>query len=166
MTLRSARLILPFAAFLSVGCGTAHNINPSKQGIIWGSWEDDQPKTTSVFGGVRGDWAGATRMKGQDEFANGYRIFIAPFFVADLPLSLVGDVVTLPYTVAYTLFNQRHASPKATEESKPPQPTPGNAFDSLAGNKFTHPSQRTHGFIEMPLATKTPNEPLSIVPAP
>lgn len=165
MICRSVRLIPPFVAFLSVGCGTAHNLNPTGEALIKGPGQDDPSKTTRVFGGVRSDLTGLTTLSWNDEYSF-LNFIVLPFYVADLPLSLVGDTVTLPYTAVYALFSQRLTLPKAAEEGESPQATPGNALSSLAGNKFTHPSQWTHGFIEMPLATKVPDESLSKVPPP
>lgn len=165
MCLRSLWLTLPFAV-LPVGCGTAHNLNPIGESPIKGPGQDDAPlKTTRVFGGVRSDWTGLTTLNWNDEYSF-LNFVVLPFYVADLPLSLVGDTVTLPYTAVYALFSQRLAHPKTTEEVKQAQSAPGNAFGSLAGNTFTHPSQWAHGFVEMPLATKAPDEPLPKVPPP
>jgi uncharacterized protein YceK len=126
VTLRSAWLILP--AVLSVGCGTVHNINPSREILFWDN------KTTRVFGGVRDDLAGLSEMGGKDMYAILYDIVIAPFFVADLPFSLVGDTLTLPYTAVYALFSQRLTSPATTEASKPPSEVQGRVSGSNGTN--------------------------------
>jgi hypothetical protein len=38
-------------------------------------------------------------------------LFFVPLLVADLPLSAVGDTLTLPYTSVYALFSQRLSPP-------------------------------------------------------
>jgi uncharacterized protein YceK len=65
------------------GCGTASN--------FYGRAPDAR-----VYGGVRQDWA-SLQMVARDETAMSWPY--APLVAVDLPLSAVGDTLTLPYTL-------------------------------------------------------------------
>lgn len=84
-----------FACLFVCGCGTLHNIHP--QGA---------PATgeTRVYGGVREDlraakdsFQGVVRAKGLTDFAG--NAGMGAFCVLDLPLSAIGDTVTLPIAI-------------------------------------------------------------------
>jgi uncharacterized protein YceK len=141
-------LIVPFAALVPVGCGTVHNLNPAGETLIKGPGQDEPPKTTRVFGGVRSDWKGMNTLNWNDEYSF-LNFVVLPLYVADLPLSLIGDTVTLPYTVGCEigLFGWRciyepTTIPKTLDEptrTKAPlsrDGSMGNASAPLAGNKF------------------------------
>jgi hypothetical protein len=88
-----------------------------------------------MYGGVRDDLEGLSGIGWSDGYALLYDIVIAPFFAVDLPFSLIGDTVTLPYTVAYALLGPHPIPPapaKRTKGPKPFQPAPANAPSSSA----------------------------------
>jgi hypothetical protein len=99
-----------FAALTSSGCGTMANIEgrrlppPSPAG----------QELTRPFGGVRRDIEWAKSVKSPDNLK----------YVADLPLSLVGDLVTLPKTVIGT------HSDHLLEDPSPILPTPSFEVDA------------------------------------
>src|SRR5262245_17058402 len=112
-----------------VGFGTVVNLvkpGPEEGGVI-------------PFGGVKHDVKcihtgtnGETHPKSEQQLQVARMLFCA----ADLPFSLLGDVVTWPYTVAYSYINQpipvppvTVTNPPATQASPtppltPPMPTP------------------------------------------
>ena len=81
------------------GCGTLHNVAP------YGAGE------TRVYGGVRGDLRqakdsiqGAAQAKSLGDFAGNTGVGLLS--VLDVPLSAVGDTVTLPVTVKRAVERQ------------------------------------------------------------
>jgi len=102
--------------FVLSGCGTVVN--------IWLGVEPDHPKTaashynwgvyfgdTEVYGGIRNDAHGIGEAAcGENGFW--WSVFAFPVLVfIDFPLSLVGDTLTLPYTIPYVLTREE---PKAS----------------------------------------------------
>lgn len=149
MTIRC--LVLPFAALLSAGCGTISNLNPTDQPFS-GPQQDDAPRKTRVFGGVRSDWTGLTTLDWNDNNAMASSI-ILPLYVADLPLSLVGDTMTLPYTALRALCNKHAGAKDRMETSNQPdsiairgqstgqsaggqESPPNNLLAPFSGNQF------------------------------
>jgi uncharacterized protein YceK len=120
MAFRAIWVALLLSTLPSAGCGTVVNLvrqRPEQGGV-------------SPFGGVRQD------VSGIEKAANGESGFwthpkseskqhaqVVPMLLwaADLPLSFIGDVVTWPYTAAYTFINQPIPVPPVT----PAQPIPG-----------------------------------------
>jgi uncharacterized protein YceK len=92
--------ILPIA-----GCGTAANLVNSRPG----------EGGVSPFGGVRHDalcinkaanGEAALRAHPESESEHYRQLALMLCWAADLPFSLIGDVMTWPYTAAYTYINQ------------------------------------------------------------
>lgn len=109
MSYRMLGMALVLTSLSTVGCGTAVNL------VRHGSEGGKVP-----FGGVQHDLdtfhetqaAAPTTAMGDTttltHFVNlGRRIF----FVVDLPLSLIADTITWPYTSAYTFINEPVALP-------------------------------------------------------
>jgi uncharacterized protein YceK len=103
------------------GCGTVVNLvrSPPEEG------------GKSPFGGVRhdvrciekasnGDYGFGAHPKSEPE--QHPQVALLLLCAADLPLSLIGDVVTWPYTVTYSFINQPVPTPPLTQA--PPIPTP------------------------------------------
>ncbi len=118
MAYRAMDLALLLSILPIAGCGTAANLcsaGPDGGGM-------------SPFGGVRQDaWCMEKAANGEFGFkacANSEsqqypQIALILFCAADLPLSFVGDVVTWPYTAAYSFINQPIPTP-------PVLPAPGS----------------------------------------
>jgi uncharacterized protein YceK len=102
---RAIRIALLLSTLPLAGCGTVANLARQKPGA----------GGVSPFGGVRQDVACIHKA------ANGELGFRAPpksesehypktalmlFCAADLPFSLIGDIVTWPYAVVYSYINQ------------------------------------------------------------
>src|SRR5215218_6195532 len=109
--MRYRSVALGFVIALSpVGCGTVNNLTrplpPTKAdlekpgpSVPLGVWNDDAQKSSrQVYGGVRGEWAELKALRWNDEYSFLNPIAIA-LYAIDLPLTLVGDTLTLPYTV-------------------------------------------------------------------
>jgi uncharacterized protein YceK len=93
---RAICVALLFASLPIAGCGTVANLVTTRP--------EDGGK--SPFGGVRQDVSCI-----QNPVSEQYRLFCA----ADLPFSLVGDVLTWPYTAAYSCINQPIPTPPETQ---------------------------------------------------
>ena len=130
MTVRVIRVALLLASLPIAGCGTVANLARTRV----------EEGGTSPFGGVRQDVAclqksasgevgfGANPNSGAAHYP---QTALTLFCVADLPLSLIGDLVTWPYTVVYTFINQPIptpavvlASPPVTQGATTPPVTP------------------------------------------
>jgi uncharacterized protein YceK len=108
------------------GCGTVANLASQKPG----------EGGVSPFGGVRQDVSYVKRAANgelglskhsKSESEEYPRVALMLFCAADLPLSLIGDVVTWPYTVAYCYINQPIPTPPVVLTDPPvtqPIPTP------------------------------------------
>jgi uncharacterized protein YceK len=81
---------------LSSGCGTIGNI----VGVANGATE------RVVYGGVRGDWDAAWDLLVAHEKYLDELPFLGETFALDLPLSAVGDTLTLPITVPAELIGR------------------------------------------------------------
>ena len=110
MAFRTIAAALLLAGLPIAGCGTVANLvqqRPGEGGV-------------SPFGGVRHDVAcikqaadgqsacGTPPPSESEQHLQTARML---FCAADLPLSLIGDVVTWPYTAAYTFINQPVPTP-------------------------------------------------------
>lgn len=105
MAFRASCVALLIASLPIAGCGTVANL--ARPG------PDEGGKST--FGGVRHDvWCIRKAANGdfglrrhtQSESERYPQVVLMLFCAADLPLSLIGDLVTWPYTAAYTFINQ------------------------------------------------------------
>ncbi|VTT96485.1 : DUF1375 [Gemmataceae bacterium] len=127
MTVRVACSALLLAALPAAGCGTVANLAHTR--VEEGGREP--------FGGVKRDVAGLHAGSGEP---GGYpHHAAAALCAADLPLSLVGDVVTWPYAKVYSAVNApvptppvviadagavRPPAPRALPVLPPPRPAP------------------------------------------
>ena len=124
MVLRAVCVVLLFSILVIAGCGTVANLacTPYEEG------------GKSPFGGVRQDecWmkkavnggAGCSKHPeaGSEQHPQVARTLI---YAADLPFSFVGDLVTWPYTAAYTWINQPVPVPPIVQATAT-SPTQGN----------------------------------------
>ena len=130
-----AGLGLFVAAVLCGGCGTLKNLNPTPTG------EGEIPPPTRIYGGVRQDWTELKTLDFGDVAC--INLYFLPLYLADLPLSLIGDTLTLPYTAGVVVA-------RSIGDYYFP-PAPGNALAPLAGNKFN--AWTISPRIEMPVAS-------------
>lgn len=122
MASRAIRVALLFSILPVAGCGTVANLAEQKPG----------EGGVSPFGGVRQDLACLEKARTGEL---GYRTHprtksdhypqraLMLFCAADLPLSLIGDVMTWPYTAAYSYINQPVPTPPVLV-ADPPLPSP------------------------------------------
>lgn len=109
-------------AALCSGCGTMLNtayLSPSEGG-------------ERVYGGVRTDW----QVAAEPEATPGW---VAAIFLADLPLSLAADTLTLPYVLALGLTKGQSPNPNGQAgdgwaTSKTGKPATEIKYDRLNGS--------------------------------
>jgi uncharacterized protein YceK len=110
MAVRAICIALLLASLLIAGCGTAANLARQKPGA----------GGVRPFGGVRQDVSCIRNAVNRDsgvgapthsESGDYPRVVLMLACAADLPFSLVGDIATWPYTVAYSFINQPVPSP-------------------------------------------------------
>ena len=99
------RLLFPILIIALSGCGTTACLDLAQE----------DPKVEPIFGGIRTDInciIGVKRVKTEDAskrhiqylFSNiGDEWIAKPFVVIDLPFSFAADIVTLPYTIVWTI---------------------------------------------------------------
>jgi hypothetical protein len=114
MAIRAIGVALLLSILPIAGCGTVANL----VGLL------PEASGVSPFGGVRHD-VGCIKKAANcepgckthpDSQSEQYRqVAIRLFCAADLPFSLIGDVVTWPYTSAYTFINQPIPTPPVTQ---------------------------------------------------
>jgi len=124
MTFHAIRVALLLSSLLVAGCGTAANLfglRPEEGGM-------------SPFGGVRHDVAcikkaangeSGCKTHPESETEQYRQEALRLFCTADLPFSLIGDVVTWPYTASYSFINQPIPTPPVTQAQpilSPPVP--------------------------------------------
>lgn len=123
MTFRAIRVALLLSTLPAAGCGTVTNLvgsHPGGGGKV-------------PFGGVRQDVACIHKATNEEHGfttepesdSEKYRqVAHVLLYAADLPLTLIGDVVTWPYVVAYNVINQPTPVPPVTQAPAdgPPQP--------------------------------------------
>ena len=120
MGFRAICVALLLSSLPIAGCGTVANL--AKPGPEQGG--------KAPFGGLRQDLSCIEKASNgecgfrTDIESDQYRqVALMLCFYADLPFSLVGDVVTWPYTAAYTCINQPvPVPPMALAPSPPPVP--------------------------------------------
>jgi hypothetical protein len=122
MAFRASCVALLLSSLPIAGCGTVANLvkSPPEEG------------GKSPFGGVRrdlwcikkaanGEFIFRTHPKSQpDQHPQAAAVL---FCAADLPFTLIGDVVTWPYTAAYSFINQPVPTPPVTQAPTPPPQT-------------------------------------------
>ena len=113
MSFRAICIALLVSSLPIAGCGTVANLatpGPEQGG-------------KSPFGGVRQDVASIKEAANGDsglgihpkpESEQHRQVLLMLLCTADLPFSFIGDVVTWPYTVAYTWVNQPNPTPPVT----------------------------------------------------
>lgn len=117
MAVRATRVAVLLACLPLAGCGTVANLANSRP------WDGGR----TPFGGVRRDLAwvdgsangdGACGTAPKPECGPYRQVGLTLLGAADLPLSFIGDVVTWPYTAAFTWINT--PVPLATVAPAPP----------------------------------------------
>src|SRR5947209_2217350 len=103
MAVRALSLVLLVCSLIVAGCGTVINLarsRPEEGGRI-------------PFGGVRHDVASLQSSANRDASpgtntpsTSHAHVAVMLLCAADLPFSAVGDLVTWPYTAAFTFINQ------------------------------------------------------------
>ncbi len=71
-----------------------------------------------------GEWSFTAHPKSESDSEPHPQVAPLLLCAADLPFSLIGDIVTWPYTAAYVCINQT-IPPIAQTPALPPQPLPG-----------------------------------------
>jgi uncharacterized protein YceK len=121
MAFRTIRVALLLASLPVAGCGTVANLANQKPGA----------GGVAPFGGVRQDVAclqkaanGEVCFRGHPKSDSGQypQRALMLFCAVDLPLSLIGDLVTWPYAVSYTYINQPVPNPPVLIADPPPPP--------------------------------------------
>ncbi len=123
MAYRATGIALLLASLAMAGCGTVANLaEPFPEG------------GKSPFGGVRHDVACIQRAANEEFGVRTHplsdteqcrQVALMLFCAADLPFTLIGDVVTWPYAASYTCVNQPVPLPPLVHAPSPP-PTPVN----------------------------------------
>jgi hypothetical protein len=131
MAFRAICVALVLSTLPVAGCGTAVNL------VRWRPEDGGR----SPFGGVRQDVLcikkaenGECAFWKQPQSESEQHPQVAPMLfcaacAADLPLSLIGDVVTWPYTAAYSFINQPIPTPPVTQA--PPEVRPQTSPSQL-----------------------------------
>jgi uncharacterized protein YceK len=123
MTFRAIRVALLLSTLPLAGCGTVANLARQKPG----------EGGVSPFGGVHQDVACIQkaangelgfRAHPKSESEQYPQRALVLFCAVDLPLSLIGDIVTWPYTASYTFINQPVANPPVLVADPPLIPAP------------------------------------------
>lgn len=111
MAFRAIRIALVLSGLSLAGCGTVTNLvkqRPGEGGV-------------SPFGGVRHDMQCITAASNEEQHGGTHTASdqVRPMarkllWAADLPATVIGDVVTWPYTAAYTFINRPILNPPTT----------------------------------------------------
>jgi uncharacterized protein YceK len=134
-----------FLFFSLLGCGTVNNTvltRPEDGGKI-------------PFGGVREDMEG---IKTSEQNSKAARPLLCAI---DLPFSAIGDVVTLPYTWAYTVINE--PVPPVPPTSAPPMSPPGSQM-SPSTSPMTYPGSKMAPALLPTLPSPVPSPPSPPLP--
>ena len=114
MAFRTMCVALLLSSLPIAGCGTVANL--ARSGPEGGG--------KSPFGGVREDVSCIKeaangecgfRIRPKSESEQYRQVALGLFCAADLPFSLIGDVVTWPYTATYSYINQPFPTPPVTQ---------------------------------------------------
>ncbi len=114
MPRRSSFTLALAACALGGGCGTVLNLEDEHR--VYGG-----VRTEAVAGSaclVRG--LGLTQPEGHDKFSRDTSLMLGACALLDLPLSAVGDTLTLPLTIPATISkgaNERESGVKAWEQN-------------------------------------------------
>ena len=127
MALRTIRVALLLASLPVAGCGTVANLaRPGPEGggkVPFGGVKQDVSCIQSASNGEFG-----LRAHPRSESEHYSHVALTVFCAVDLPFSLLGDVVTWPYTVVYSAINQPVPAPPVIEippaPGTPPAPVP------------------------------------------
>ena len=139
MSFRAICRALLLSSLPVAGCGTVANLaRPGPEG-----------GGKAPFGGVKQDvWGMKTAANGESSSGIHPRsvteqhsqVAKVVFYAADLPFSLVGDVLTWPYTATYSYINQPVPTPPVIQPPTPPVtqvtaegPPPTSPADLLPG---------------------------------
>lgn len=155
MSFRAICVALLLSSLPIAGCGTVVNLSRS----------DPEGGGKTPFGGVRQDVSCIEKAasgefgfkaRREPEVEQHAQVALMLFCAADLPFSLIGDVVTWPYTAAYSCVNQPVPTPPVTlapapvlpptapllPESKGPEATPLRKGDDQGKKKDDTPAQK------------------------
>jgi uncharacterized protein YceK len=150
MAFRAICVALLLSSLPIAGCGTVANL--ARQG-------PEEEGGMSAFGGVRQDVSCIKKAENgecsfwtqpKSEPAQHPQVALMAFYAADLPLSLIGDVVTWPYVVTFSYINRPTPIPPMTQVPTPPStqaptplatqaPTPPAAQATPEGRPQTYP---------------------------
>ncbi len=119
MICRTTTLLgLFYAALFCGGCGTMKNLDPS-----YPTNGGEIAPPTRIYGGIRQDWTDLKAERFDDVYC--MNLIFLPLYLADFPLSLIGDTVTLPYTTGVEVvryINAYFAPPELTKTSQASKP--------------------------------------------
>jgi uncharacterized protein YceK len=118
MAIRTSCVVLVFSTLSAAGCGTVANLAHSRP--------EDGGRVP--FGGVKHDvWCIQNAANGEfgvrthdgSEPKRYPQTLVAVACAADLPLSLIGDIVTWPYVAAYSFVNEPIPVPPVIQAPAP-----------------------------------------------
>jgi uncharacterized protein YceK len=105
------QIVTAFAASLLCGCGTISNVNSMNGPPVMGQVYTMRPR---AFGGVLNDL----------EWPSESPWLVWPFYIMDLPISLVADVATLPTIRERQIEFDRHCESPANAPATNPDAMP------------------------------------------
>jgi uncharacterized protein YceK len=115
-------------AVLGGGCGTLNNLPRPEPVTFLGPGSPG----SRTYGGVRAEWDAITGPHYDPKYPLILSMCLVPMVALDLPLTLVGDTITLPYTLAYDygLFGRMctlgpHGAGRERDEDPKPASTGG-----------------------------------------
>jgi len=110
---------MAFAAMPIVGCGTVNNLTRPNQ--LSQEYAPTEP-VRQVYGGVRAEWSELNRWGYEPEAVPFALIFKAATCI-DLPFTVIGDTLTLPFTIAADVqrgISEYYFPSEATDEKARP----------------------------------------------
>lgn len=120
MNVRSICFVLMLACLPGAGCGTVANIAWSQPGVGRLPFGGVSHDMAYIKKSANGDFGAAAHPKSDAQAYPHTALML--LCAADLPFSLVGDIVTWPYTASYTYVNQ--PTPVTPVIIAPPLPGP------------------------------------------
>lgn len=167
MAYRALYVALLLLSLPVAGCGTVANLvnkSPPEAGgkVPFGGVKQD---LSCIHNAASGETPFGTHPEqGSEQHA---QVAVMLLCAADLPLSFVGDVVTWPYTAAYSFINQPVPVPPVAQAPPPPTPpvTLGSAIatPSAAQTQLIAQVVAAHGLAL--LSAGAPGIPQVLVPA-